>query len=618
MDIGSSPSRAPLQPRTTPSSPTLTLKQVRRKNSFLLRADSSEDYPSPHDSIFEAFYFSGTNSDESLSRIELITIHGHKHLGVVKDGGGNNENREPSASSIANNVDDIQFRYGHGTALETITEQKSFGTIRTISRAKSADDVANSPFLNHRDSFVLAKSPRRKHSFSLDDLALINKSYHEACAMIERETCKACKPPLEVPEVYAQPMKPLHAPPERPQTPPGMPSWTAAQNAPPRVRRITYSTPPVKQNRFQRFFGLPASNTIHSSIVPPNGNIRSQGRVVSAPPGGRIAPRFRPPRSAYGGPIDQHPFSRAPMAKVLVDAPPLPPPPPPPEESIPESSANELVQPQVKRKKSKGKRQLGKQVRFTPSATARDSEALALQVAIESTSASAIHPLAPMETFPQPPILANKHACRHYRRKQSPSILSRTDGITTPPSINYDDLPSGTALRLQPVRPRQFLSPITSPNGPNFSTLSLGESMIPAGLVTDMQTLENHISSVSSTTHLMSGALRPGTTAPDPCRPLLDGRTSEINEKVSWCWKCKIERGWQKMDRFFIGAAGMACFICCGYDIEDDGSISYSDNGAVFNPFNSGLRGEAGMFHRPSISLAPRKVALDETPEVAF
>jgi hypothetical protein len=30
------------------------------------------------------------------------------------------------------------------------------------------------------------------------------------------------------------------------------------------------------------------------------------------------------------------------------------------------------------------------------------------------------------------------------------------------------------------------------------------------------------------------------------------------------------------------------------------------------------LRGEAGMFHRPSISLAPRKVALDETPEVAF
>jgi len=142
--------------------------------------------------------------------------------------------------------------------------------------------------------------------------------------------------------------------------------------------------------------------------------------------------------------------------------------------------------------------------------------------------------------------------------------------------------------------------------------------MISADVVSDMQTLENHISSLSSTTHLMSGALRSGTTTPDPLRPLLDGRTSEIKGKASWCWKCKIERGWQKMDRFFIGAAGMACFICCGYDIEDDGSVSYSDNGAVFNPFNSGLRGVAGVSHRPSISLAPRRVVLEQTPEVTF
>jgi hypothetical protein len=64
--------RSPLR-MMSPSMP----KQVRRKSSFILRGDSSEDFPSPHDSIFEAYSFSAANSDESSHKVELVSISQH-------------------------------------------------------------------------------------------------------------------------------------------------------------------------------------------------------------------------------------------------------------------------------------------------------------------------------------------------------------------------------------------------------------------------------------------------------------------------------------------------------------------------------------------------------------
>ena len=82
-------------------------------------------------------------------------------------------------------MDTIHFRYGNGTALDTITEQKSYTTIRSKARTKSADNSPSIPFLCHRDSFIISKTPRRQISFSLDDIEEIKRSYHDACAVIE-------------------------------------------------------------------------------------------------------------------------------------------------------------------------------------------------------------------------------------------------------------------------------------------------------------------------------------------------------------------------------------------------------------------------------------------------
>lgn len=78
-------------------------------------------------------------------------------------------------------IQDSEFRYGCGTVLDTITEKNSNGTMRSVPCPRSADNIHNIPFLGHRDSFLVAKSPRRQHSFSLDDVHLINRSYHEVC-----------------------------------------------------------------------------------------------------------------------------------------------------------------------------------------------------------------------------------------------------------------------------------------------------------------------------------------------------------------------------------------------------------------------------------------------------
>jgi hypothetical protein len=116
--------RAPLRPRIASPLPVPS-KQVRRKSSFIFHTDSSDDLPNSHDSIFEALYFSAANSDESGNRVELVDLP-PKTQG--KGGEVNNENnRGTSTSAITYAIDDVEFLYGHGTVLQTITEQKSCG-----------------------------------------------------------------------------------------------------------------------------------------------------------------------------------------------------------------------------------------------------------------------------------------------------------------------------------------------------------------------------------------------------------------------------------------------------------------------------------------------------------
>ncbi len=553
VELGPPQSMSPLQPRSI--TPLPMPNKIRRKGSFV-RQDSSEDFPSSHDSIFEAFCL--TASDDSGHRPQLIDLPSRIPRLVKR----NDENsRNPSPLYV---VDSTEFLYGNGTVLDTITEQRSFATIRSSKgRTKSADDSPSVPFLCHRDSFVLSKTPRRQISFSLDNVDSIKQSYHDACAVIEKEACK----PSFVHEIYAEPKAPIHAPPDRPSTPPGMPSWTDAQNPliPPRQ-----SSRRTHQNLLQRLLSMSLSPaTLSSPAIPSSAQTRN--RTVSAPVRGRAAPRFRPPKSVYG-PIDQHPFTTAPIAKVSQPG------------TVPILAST---------KPKSNRLRKAQRVRFTPSATARDSEMNTLQAAIESSITSAPHPFRPFQnansTVPSTP----KQNCTH-RKTSGASVAKDQPGSI--PSIDYTHVP--------PRSPRQDSVQLWSPIDSEVTTFpQMAQEDLDALCVIDAS--RNRAASVTSATFLMSGALR----APTPPPVLEFGRDLSALKKDPWCWKCSLQSGVGKLDQWWMKSAGCVCFVCCGFDIDEEGNVM----GSSTHPYSATLRGG----HRHEV-VASRVVALNERPAMTF
>ncbi|KAL5318319.1 hypothetical protein ACEPPN_013378 [Leptodophora sp. 'Broadleaf-Isolate-01'] len=545
-DLGSSSSRSPLQQRSITPTPKNT---IRRKGSFIRLPDSSEDLPSSHESIFEAVCFSA--SEASSHQAEIVDIPSRIPRPVKR----NDENSREISSSYY--IDAIYFRYGYGTALDTITEQKSFTTIRSKARTKSADNSPSIPFLGHRDSFIIAKTPRRQISFSLDDVVEIKKSYHDACAVIEQEICK----PLLAQEVYAEPKAPIQAPPDRPPTPPGMPSWTESQILAIPHRRPSQAPQAPRQNMIQRFFNLSGTTTTPSDQVPEERN-----RAVSAPVRGRAAPRFRPPKSVYG-PIDQHPFAKAPIAKIQSDLP----------SAIP---------------KPRGKRlQKEQRVRFTPSATSQDSEVNILQAAIESTTATALNPFQPFPAVVRPP---PTKSCHHRKTSGSTTTPEKAKVATvveysnrrSPVPYHRDDEASSRS----PVASSTLPVPSSTPTQAELDALCVPDSS------------RDRVTSVSSTTFLMSGGLR----VPTPPPMVIEPENPEL-KKEKWCWKCTLQSAFGKLDDWWIKSAGCVCFVCCGFDIDEEGNVL----GGTIHPYNATLRGG----YRDEMA-GPRMIILNQTPAV--
>ncbi|KAN0090465.1 hypothetical protein V8E51_019044 [Hyaloscypha variabilis] len=583
--VASSSSRAPLRAISPP-----TLKQVRRrKSSFVLRGDSSDDCPSSHDSIFEAYCFSVANSEESSHKPDLdsVSMQNQVTSSAENEPSRIDENhKQLNAPAATLSVLDVEFRYGRGTILDTITEQKSSNTMRTLAHTKSADDFPKGPFLNHCDSFEIAKSPRRKLSFSVDDLALIQQNYHEACAMIERETRK----PLPVHEIYAQPKFPIDPPVQRPATPPGMPSWTAAQNLPrpARVPNNTSGTP----NRLQRFLNLAASGSTSRSRIPT--------RSVSAPLPSRIAPRFRPPRSVYG-PIDRHPFATAPIAKVVQI---------PSSEPI-SASASSGIRVDTRLPKLTSKRKLGKRVRFTPSATARDSEMISLRTAITTTSASAMHPLAPVHITPYSAYAAPDPFCPHRKGQRLALKLLRnslnqdnTVGTIDEYLPLTDQSPTCSSSTLALPVPTPILSPTDSTTLP--STRQVSSSTTHS---TYFDSQPSRATSFSSTAHLMTGAR--GSSSPTPSS-ISRNYIGTASVKAPWCWKCSLEKGVNKIDHWWMQSAGCLCGSCFGDNVDDESNI-YQNSGGAHNS----QRGPNGEVFGQEIA-GPRRIVLGQTPAPTF
>ncbi|CAG8983403.1 hypothetical protein HYALB_00000571 [Hymenoscyphus albidus] len=505
----SSASRQPLLPRTQSPNSTMSKKQLRHKGSFVLRT-SSEDLGSPHDSIFNASYFSV--SDENSNRQEPVSA---AQKAAAEE---NTKAREDKMPSIV--IPDVPFLYGQGTMLTTITEQKSNLTMRSITRTKSVDHLCPTKSLTHHDSFCVSKVPRRKQSFSCDDVALIKSAYHDACTTID---VNEGSPTQSIHEIYAQPRAPPHAPPARPSTPPGMPSWTDGQIllAAPRRRANNQEA-----SRFRRWFGFSNSpnSTISSGNSPLCNTQQSPARVQGGIQG-RLPPRFRPPRSSYAT-IDSHPFTRAPIAGVPPQALTIPP-----------------TMPNTKRKR------LAQRVRFTPPATARDLGLNLVRTATEPTSSSAVipntviqlEPVPQMQAVPMPENREPQVTCPHGRsRRISLRKLRRfrTPSAPPPPYTPRSPFSSAPLLGGSPSSiqsPQEYATPtsLRTTNTPPTNSPIRPTSIFPGNLDIGNPSTENLMSSSP-----------------------FDAANHSNGEKSRWCWTCKtnraieMERGreWERED----------------------------------------------------------------------
>lgn len=435
--------------------------------------------------MYDASYFS--ISDENNNGQDPVASL--VEISKGKDEDAHTKVGENKGLAIA--LPDIHFLYGQGTMLTTITEQKSNLTMRSLARTKSVDHLCQTKSLTHQDSFCISRVPRRKQSFSFDDVALIKLSYHEACSKIEGS------PAPSIHEVYAQPKAPLHAPIARPGTPPGMPSWSDGQVLTPPRRAANQAHP----GGFRRWLGLSNSPSPLSAVSSCNSQAPViLGRVPGM--GGRIAPRFRPPRSAYAT-INEHPFMSAPLARVPTHS---------------------LAMPSSRRKR------LVQRVRFTPSATARDSELDLLRTAIENTSASAVNP---MEAIPMPEHSETQITCPHRSGRRA--ALRRLQAASTPQPPVLEG-------------PQEFVVTPTSLR-----------AVTPSGSRQSPER-QNSIPSIPS-------ALNPST------ENLMSNNTPNTTEgeRKTWCWKCKLERVLEACDRVWMGSLNCFCFVCCGFDLDDCG-----------------------------------------------
>lgn len=533
-EVSSEP-RSPLNPLMPPSS-NIPSKQIRRKSSFVVRVDSSEDIPSPHDSIFEALYTPGHDEDETTDKFDTIPLNTPVALEDFILGENDENIRQDNVEH--DSIEEAEFLYGRGTVLDTIAEQKSYGTLRTQGTVETGLEMPNFPFVRHRDSFALTQLPsRRRQAFSHDDIDLLQESYHEACAMIERETQK----PLVVHELYAQPMSPIHEPIGRPETPDGMPSWTASQSpAPPRANQPQAQPVSTTTHRLRRL--------LHITPKPKPTTIVN--RSVSDPIRGRQAPRFRPPRSVYGN-IEQHPFLNVPKARVVS-----------------RFVAVESPKPSSMRGKNKNKIRSTLGVRFTHSATARDSEMNNLRTAMERSSTSAPHPIEPFQDHAAAPRIVDIR-CSHAKGRAAAAakqlqVQSHNHGSTDPPSFEYV------------VQPPTTITPTSIDRSPIATSPTQDRPLTPFSFAPSSYNpvMESNIlrtPSISSTAHLMSGGLPNSTSQIDvTSRNTIEVAQEKIN--VIECWKCKLSRFGHKFDHFKRRSVDVLSFVCCGHDVREDAS----------------------------------------------
>ncbi|KAI9765588.1 MAG: hypothetical protein M1840_007277 [Geoglossum simile] len=316
------PSRSP-SPQDAADKPAASLA-LRRRGSFRRlnpRADSSEDPPSVHSSIFEAPYCSSSEGGGSGEKDDAKALQ----AGAARDSSYGEESgsrpRDAPGTTTAGagpGPRDRLTRLGR-TPLETIIEKKSAATIRSPSLARTHSLDGSVPASSH----IPVEAPpifraRRKQSFSFDDAASLESSKKKVSDI----AAGGILPPKKAYRNYAGPNMPTHSRPERMPTPPGMPSWSSStpSTAPGRALDASPSpSPSTRRPRHRDFFfrfpiGTPSSSEHTAPQTPNSIQVTDQRRFVTVPNG---RPCFRPPPSGHRsyGSLDMHPFHGAPIAK---------------------------------------------------------------------------------------------------------------------------------------------------------------------------------------------------------------------------------------------------------------------------------------------------------------
>lgn len=569
--------RSPLIPHTNNKPAAITArsaKKVSRKSSFARRLDSSESIPSSHGSIFAAEYVSPHASEDGRFKIEKWQAIGSSVRPSTSEEQplpllGVDEN-----SDVGLPVGNTPILYGHGTALTTIIEQKSsMATIRTIStpspvrtltRPRSMSDLSSSSasasILKQppkaspiRGEFSISGMIHRLASFSDEDVGTIKLSWPEGYDPLANKPKGATKSSVDggtseiqettFREIYAQPLSPIQPPIERPATPPGMPSWTAAQQQ--RRPRAVSSTPARTGSfqrataRVQRFFGYEplsragnrASGSAHGhGLCGPWDMVPSRRRCVSVP--NTVvsgAPRFRPPRSGHGvTSLELHPFARADARPTTTRT---------PEatttgrriSSAPVTaggsrSSRRSSEPVPARPvKPKGKRKPGQRVRFTSSTAA--------VAAVSQTQSGGPNTQRQGANFSKP--------CRH-RRVKTPDL------------------------------PPQEITPSTA----------AGEILMPQTLPQALpaSSLENHPD------HLPSMPLVPATSGHEPDGSTEPSSEPSIKSKRGECWKCRVKTVIAQVNDVLESCTMLCCWCCCGIDV-----MGLADDAAADQPLSNGV-----------------------------
>lgn len=579
--------RGPLIPQTNSNPRPLPIKPLRRKSSFISRVDSSEEMPNSHESIFMAEYLS-SNSEDSSHKIELHPIQ--------KSTAPNHTDDIDASRSISPSVGNTVIKYGHGTPLTTIVEQKSRATLRTVdsemlqtSGSELAVASTTSCLLGHRNSLELPSTvtlriPRRRKSFSADDLILIKHSYHKACSTIELST-RRLRP---VNKIYAEPRAPVIPPLERPSTPPGMPSWTAAQNAPTRSQNQRQTQiRQGKQGRVRRLLGLQPSSTkipsrdpvppaLRSSVQPAE---RRDRRLAAGPqPFSIVAPRFRPPRSGHGtGPVELHPFltSRSSNMKgedlqAQLGSPQPLPSNPRIRSQIP--SGPSIVGERFLVRNAKRETRKGRQASFMR--PMRDTRLKCRSVIGSNTNDSNMTRRknkesagAPINGSKQCPHCQKRIACfwsvsNNTDRIPSPCVSSMSTGcsVVSPRYIDHDA--TRQRVNLAPIPETRYERGAVTPAAPQGTNAILSFS---------------------------NSAYRPAQE-----------HIQNVQSEVQRCWKCRVKTLVQRIDLCLEVPTRRWCWICCGVDMDNDDEAI---------PCRSS--------QEPMMTIA-RRATLESTPVIAF